>query len=60
MSEQIHKLLAELRLRGMAAVLDAELERAEREGSSPAEFSIAVSPSAWTVRHCARQSHRHR
>jgi len=37
MSEQIHKLLVELRLRGMAAVLDAELERAEREGSSPAE-----------------------
>jgi DNA replication protein DnaC len=37
MSEQIHQQLVALRLRGMAAVLDAELERAEREGSSPAE-----------------------
>lgn len=37
MSEQIHKLLVELRLRGMAAALDAELERADREGSPPSE-----------------------
>ena len=37
MSEPIHKRLVELRLRGMAAALDAELERAEHEGSPPAE-----------------------
>jgi DNA replication protein DnaC len=35
--EQIHAQLAQLRLRGMAAALDAELERAEREGAPPAE-----------------------
>jgi DNA replication protein DnaC len=37
MHEQIHEQLVELRLRGMAAALDAELERAEHEGSPPAE-----------------------
>jgi DNA replication protein DnaC len=37
MHEPIHQQLAQLRLRGVAAALDAELERAEREGSSPAE-----------------------
>ena len=35
--EQIHAQLAQLRLRGMDASLDAELERAEREGAPPAE-----------------------
>lgn len=35
--EQIHAQLTYLRLRGMAAALDAELERAEREGAPPAE-----------------------
>ena len=35
--DQIHQQLAQLRLRGIDAVLDAELDRAEREGSSPAE-----------------------
>jgi len=37
MREQLHQQLTELRLRGMAAALDAELERAEREGAPPAE-----------------------
>lgn len=37
MREQIHQQLTQLRLRGMAAALDAELERAEREGVPPAE-----------------------
>lgn len=37
MREQIHQQLTQLRLRGMAAALDAELERAEREGAPPAE-----------------------
>jgi len=37
MRDQIHKQLAQLRLRGIDAALDAELDRAEREGSSPEE-----------------------
>ena len=37
MRKPIHEQLAQLRLRGMAAVLEAELDRAEREGASPAE-----------------------
>ncbi|MDA8120353.1 MAG: IS21-like element helper ATPase IstB [Gammaproteobacteria bacterium] len=37
MRDQIHERLAELRLRGMDAALDAELDRAEHEGSPPAE-----------------------
>lgn len=37
MREQIHAQLARLRLRGIAAVLEAELDRAEREGAPPAE-----------------------
>ena len=37
MREQLHQQLTQLRLRGMAAALDAELERAEREGAPPAE-----------------------
>ncbi len=32
-----HEQLAQLRLRGMAAALDAELDRGEREGAAPAE-----------------------
>ncbi len=37
MRDQIHERLAELRLRGMDAALNAELDRAEHEGSPPAE-----------------------
>jgi DNA replication protein DnaC len=37
MREQLHELLAKLRLRGIERALDAELDRAEREGSAPAE-----------------------
>ena len=37
MRDQIHERLAHLRLRGIDAALDAELDRAEREGSPPAE-----------------------
>ena len=37
MRKPIHEQLAQLRLRGMAAALDAELDRAEREGAAPAE-----------------------
>lgn len=35
--EQLHARLATLRLRGIDGALDAELDRAEREGSPPAE-----------------------
>ena len=35
--EQLHTRLAMLRLRGIDSALDAELDRAEREGSPPAE-----------------------
>jgi DNA replication protein DnaC len=38
MREQIRKLLATLRLRGAERVLDAELDRAEREGAPATEF----------------------
>jgi DNA replication protein DnaC len=37
MRDQLHELLGRLRLRGIERSLDAELERAEREGSAPAE-----------------------
>lgn len=37
MRDQIHEQLAHLRLRGIDAALDAELDRAEREGSPPSE-----------------------
>ncbi|HYN58735.1 MAG TPA: ATP-binding protein, partial [Rubrivivax sp.] len=37
MRKLIHEQLTQLRLRGMAAALEAELDRAEREGASPAE-----------------------
>ncbi|MHB1750524.1 MAG: IS21-like element helper ATPase IstB [Acidithiobacillus sp.] len=37
MRDQINERLAELRLRGMDAALNAELDRAEHEGSPPAE-----------------------
>ncbi len=37
MRDRIREQLALLRLRGIDAALDAELDRAEREGSSPAE-----------------------
>ena len=37
MRDQIHELLTRLRLRGIDAALEAELDRAEREGSPPAE-----------------------
>ena len=37
MHEQIHEQLVALRLRGMAAALNAEFERADREGSPPSE-----------------------
>lgn len=37
MRDQLHERLAHLRLRGIDAALDAELDRAEREGSPPAE-----------------------
>ena len=37
MRDQIHEQLARLRLRGIDAVLDAELDRAEAEGSPPSE-----------------------
>ena len=38
MRDQIHEQLARLRLRGIDAVLDAELDRAEREGAPHAEI----------------------
>ena len=37
MREQLHELLAKLRLRGIERALDGELDRAEREGSAPVE-----------------------
>ena len=37
MREPLHQQLTQLRLRGMAAALDVELARAEREGAPPAE-----------------------
>ncbi|MBK6974700.1 MAG: ATP-binding protein [Sterolibacteriaceae bacterium] len=37
MRDQLHEQLAQLRLRGIKAALEAELDRAEREGSPPAE-----------------------
>ena len=37
MRDQIHEQLAHLRLRGIDAALDAELDRAEAEGSPPSE-----------------------
>jgi DNA replication protein DnaC len=37
MREQIHAQLTQLRLRGMAAALEAELDRAEQEGAPAAE-----------------------
>jgi DNA replication protein DnaC len=37
MRDQLHEQLAHLRLRGIDAALDAQLDRAEREGSPPAE-----------------------
>jgi DNA replication protein DnaC len=37
MRDKIHEQLRQLRLRGIDAALEAELDRAEREGSSPAE-----------------------
>jgi DNA replication protein DnaC len=37
MRDQLHERLAHLRLRGIDAALDAELDRAEREGSPPVE-----------------------
>ncbi|MGO9486784.1 MAG: IS21-like element helper ATPase IstB [Rhodomicrobium sp.] len=37
MRERIREQLAQLRLRGIDAALDAELDRAEREGSPPSE-----------------------
>jgi len=37
MREQLHELLAKLRLRGIERALDGELDRAEREGSAAAE-----------------------
>jgi DNA replication protein DnaC len=37
MRDQLHELLSRLRLRGIDAALEAELERAEREGAPPAE-----------------------
>lgn len=56
--EQIHKLLVELRLRGMTAVLDAELERAEGEGSSPAEVVGRLLTAEETERREKRQAYR--
>jgi DNA replication protein DnaC len=37
MRDQLHEQLAHLRLRGIDAALDAELDRAEREGSPTSE-----------------------
>jgi len=37
MRKPIHEQLAQLRLHGMAAALDAELDRGEREGAAPTE-----------------------
>jgi DNA replication protein DnaC len=37
MRDQLHELLTRLRLRGIDAALEAELDRAEREGSPPPE-----------------------
>jgi len=37
MNEKIHELLANLRLKGMAAVIDREIQRAEKEGTSVSE-----------------------
>jgi DNA replication protein DnaC len=42
MREQIHERLAQLRLRGIDAALEAELDRAEREGSPPAEVLLRL------------------
>lgn len=36
--EALHALLQELKFKGMARVLDAELDRAERDGTPPAEL----------------------
>ena len=37
MRDPLHELLTGLRLRGIDAALEAELDRAEREGAPPAE-----------------------
>jgi DNA replication protein DnaC len=56
MREQIHEQLTQLRLRGMAAALDAELERAERDGAPPAEVIgrlLAAEVAARREKHLA-------
>lgn len=42
MRDQLHERLAQLRLRGIDAALDAELDRAEREGAPPAEVLLRL------------------
>ena len=48
MRDQIRQQLAQLRLRGIDAALDAELDRAEQEGSPPAEvlYRLLVAEAA--------------
>lgn len=42
MRDQLHTLLTQLRFNGMARVLDAELERAEREATPAPEFLLRL------------------
>jgi hypothetical protein len=37
MNEKLHDLLAKLRLKGMAAVIDREIQRVEKEGTPVSE-----------------------
>jgi len=58
MRDQLHELLGRLRLRGIERSLDAELERAEREASPPAEVLYRLLCEEEAVRREASLAYR--
>jgi hypothetical protein len=48
MRDKLQDLLAQLRFHGMAAALDAEIERAEREATPASELLYRLLPEAAT------------
>jgi hypothetical protein len=52
MRDKLQRLLAQMRFNGIAAVLDAELERAEKEATPAAPRDIAFAtlpPALWAL-----------
>ena len=58
MRDQLHELLTRLRLRGIERSLDAELERAEREGAPTAEVLCRLLCEEEVVRREASLAYR--